>query len=109
MQQFNNIGKMGNIKDMLSMIPGLGNKINASQLEVDEDRIKKMKAIIQSMTPAEKTEPDKIKSSHKKRIAAGSGTSIQDINQLLKQFDNTKLMMKHMANGGGKKFGKLPF
>ena len=109
LKQFDNIGKMGNIQEMLSMVPGLGNKINASNMEIDEGRIKKMKAIIQSMTPLEKTEPERIKSSQKKRIAAGSGTTIQDINQLLKQFDNTKLMMKHMANGGVKKFGKLPF
>lgn len=97
--QFENINKMGDIKGLLSMIPGLGNKIK--NLDIDENQMKKNKAIIQSMTIKERRNPDLIKASNKKRIASGSGTTIQDVNSLIKSFENSKEMMKMMKNKKG--------
>ena len=94
--QFEQISKMGNLADLVSMIPGMGAKIKAT--DIDEARIKKFKAIIQSMTVEERQDADIIKAGRRKRIAAGSGTTIQDVNALLKQFEQTKLMMKNMNN-----------
>jgi len=93
---------------MLGMIPGLSNKMKGQDLSVDEDRVKRMKAIILSMTPYERDNPDVVNGKRKKRIAAGSGTTIQEINQLLKQFEVTKDMMKKVMRGGMRKF-KFPF
>ena len=81
------------------MIPGLGNKIK--NLDIDENQMKKNKAIIQSMTIKERRNPDLIKASNKKRIASGSGTTIQDVNSLIKSFENSKEMMKMMKNKKG--------
>lgn len=107
--QFEKMKSMGNMKDMLNMIPGLSNKLKGADLDVDESKIKKAKAIIQSMTREERINPDIIKSSRRKRIAKGSGTEIQDVNQLLKQFEATKEMMKQFS-GKGKRFGnRMPF
>ena len=91
--------KMGGIKDILGMIPGLSNKIGS--VNIDEKQLVKNKAIIQSMTRKERLNPDIIKASHKKRIAKGSGVSIQEINMLLKQFEQSKELMKMMK--GNKK------
>ena len=93
--QFEQIKKMGNIADLVAMIPGLGAKVNAS--DIDETKLTKFKAIIQSMTKRERQNPDLIKASQKKRIAAGSGTTIQDVNQLMKQFEQTKQMVKNLS------------
>ncbi|MCI8434985.1 MAG: signal recognition particle protein [Clostridia bacterium] len=93
--QFESIGKMGNISELLAMVPG-ANRLKISEKDIDEGRINRFKAIIRSMTMYEREHPEIIKSSRRKRIAAGSGTSIQDVNQLLKQFDQTKDMMKAM-------------
>ena len=101
--QFESMKKMGGAQALLSMMPGLGNKVKDG--DIDESRIERTKAIILSMTPKERTEPSIINSSRKKRIAAGSGTSVQEINQLLKQFEQTKMLMKQIK--GGKK--RLPF
>ena len=98
--QFDQVKKMGGIASMLSMIPGLGKlKLNADAL--DEKQIEKIKAIIRSMTPKERQNPEIIKGSHKKRIASGSGTNIQDVNTLLKNFEQTKEMMKKIKSGKG--------
>ena len=97
LMQIENIKKMGNIKDILGMIPGIGGKIK--NLDIDENQLKVNKAIIQSMTPQERRNPDIIKASRRQRIAKGSGTSIQQVNQLLKQFEQSKEMMKQMKNG----------
>ena len=104
--QFDNLAKMGNISELLGMIPG-ASKFKLSEKDLDEDRIKRFKAIIQSMTPKERDAPDIIKASRRKRIAAGSGTTIQDINQLLKQFEQTKQLMKTMGGGKKGKKGKM--
>lgn len=100
--QFESMKKMGGAQALLAMMPG-GNKINAG--DVDESKIERTKAIILSMTPKERHEPAIINSSRKKRIAAGSGTSVQEINQLLKQFEQTKQLMKQFKSGKR----RLPF
>ena len=103
--QFEQIGKMGNLADLVSMIPGAGSKFKVG--DVDEAKLKKYKAIIQSMTKRERLNPDLIKAGNRKRIATGSGTTIQDVNGLMKQFEQTKQMMKGMNNGKLQKmFGK---
>lgn len=97
--QMEQLKKMGNIKDVLAMVPGLGNKIG--NLDIDEKQLVRNRAIIQSMTKKERSNPDIIKSSQKQRIAKGSGTSIQDINILLKQFNQSKEMIKQMKGKKG--------
>ena len=94
--QFDQVRKMGNVNDLLAMIPGM-NKMKIGQ--IDENALAKNKAIIQSMTKKERNNPDIIKGSQKRRIAAGSGTTIQDVNILLKQFTQAKEMMKQMKSG----------
>ena len=100
--QMDKIKSMGNINDLLGMIPGLSNKLKGAT--VDEKEMERNKAIIQSMTAKERRNPDLIKGSQKKRIAEGSGTQIQDVNRLLKSFEQSKNLMKQMKNGGMKKF-----
>jgi signal recognition particle subunit SRP54 len=104
--QFDSISKMGGLSEVLNMMPG-ANKLNLKDGEFDESRIKVFKAIIQSMTKEERTNPDIIKSSRRKRIASGSGTSIQQVNQLLKQYEQTKDLMKRFKGKGGRM--RLPF
>ena len=101
--QFESMKKMGGAQALLAMMPGMGNKVRAE--DIDESRIERTKAIILSMTKRERVDPSIINSSRKKRIAAGSGTSVQEINQLLKQFEQTKQLMKQLR--GGKR--RLPF
>lgn len=103
--QFEQISKMGNLSDLIAMIPGAGTKFQVG--DVDEKKLIKYKAIIQSMTPKERQKPDLIKASQKKRIAAGSGSTIQEVNSLMKQYDQTKQMIKNM-NGRNmqKMFGR---
>ena len=97
---------MGNLADIIGMIPG-ASKLKLSENDLDDGRLKRFKAIIESMTPQERERPEIIKGSRRKRISLGSGTSIQEVNQLLNQFEQTKQMMKSMK---GNKFGKrLPF
>lgn len=97
LQQLESIKKMGNIKDLLSMIPGIGGKVK--NLDIDERQMVVNKAIIQSMTPQERRNPEIIKASRRQRIAKGSGTSVQQVNQLIKQFEQSKELMKQMKNG----------
>ncbi len=103
--QMENIKKMGNINDLISMIPGLSAKMGGMQ--IDERVLVHNKAIVQSMTIKERRNPDLIKASQKKRIAKGSGTTIQDVNLLLKQFEQSKEMLKQLKNkkGIGRLFG----
>ena len=108
LMQFEQISKMGSLSDLVSMIPGLGSKIKST--DIDESKIKKFKAIIQSMTVKERQNPEIIKGSQRKRIAAGSGTTIQDVNSLIKQYEQTRLMMKNMNSGKMRKlFGGRGF
>lgn len=104
--QMESMKKMGNMNDIIGMIPGFS-KMAKGPMNIDEKQMDRTKAIIQSMTKRERLNPDIIKASQRKRIAQGSGTSIQEVNQLLKQFEMAKQMMKKMQ--GGKRFGKMPF
>jgi len=97
MKQIQQIKKMGNMKDLVSMIPGMGKMVK--DLDMDENSFKEIEAIIQSMTPQEREDPSILNGSRKKRIAIGSGTDVADINRLLKQFDETRKMMKMAASG----------
>lgn len=106
LNQLESVKKMGGIGKLMSMVPGLGGKV--SEDDIDESKIVKTKAIILSMTPEERNNPDIIKASRRKRIAAGSGTSIQDVNQLLKQFDMSKQMMRRVSKNGMRGM-KFPF
>mgnify|MGYP004658957127 FL=1 len=103
MAQFDQLGKMGDLNDLVGMIPG-ANKLKLGDKKVDEVQLKKQKAIIQSMTQEERQNPKILNYSRRKRIAAGSGTEVQDVNRLIKQFEQTRDMMKRMS-----KSKKLPF
>lgn len=106
LEQFAMLKKMGGAKSLIGMLPGMGTKIKVSEDDIDEKKIERTKAIILSMTKKERNDPSIINYSRKTRIANGSGTSIQEVNQLLKQFDQTKQMMKMMR---GKRGLKMPF
>lgn len=102
LSQLDQVKKMGNMKDMLSMIPGMGKAMKG--VDIDDNAFKPVEAIIKSMTNKERTNPDVINNSRKTRIAKGSGTSIQQVNQLLKQFDDMRKLMKTVNKmGGGKR------
>ncbi|WP_411031179.1 signal recognition particle protein [Spongiimicrobium sp. 3-5] len=105
LSQIQQIKKMGNLKDLMGMIPGAGKALKG--LDVDDDAFKHIEAIIHSMTPLERSTPSKLDASRKKRIAKGSGRTIQEVNQLLKQFDQMSKMMKMMQGGGGKKMMQM--
>jgi signal recognition particle subunit SRP54 len=107
--QIQQIKKMGNLKDLMGMIPGVGKAVK--DLDISDDAFKGIEAIINSMTPAERKTPDIINGNRRKRIAIGSGTDIQQVNQLLKQFDEMRKMMRTMnkMGGAGKMMPKLPF
>lgn len=104
LMQFDAMKKMGGIKNVLSMLPGMGNKLKINDGDIDEKKLLSMKAIIQSMTKKERDNPSIINFSRKTRIANGSGTSVQEVNKLLKQFEQTKQMMKQMKNNKMFKF-----
>lgn len=102
LQQINQIRKMGNIKDLLGMIPGVGKAVK--DIDIDDNAFKKIEAIIFSMTVEERRNPDLINGKRRDRLAKGSGNTIQDVNQFIKQFDQMKVMMKRMQGMGmGKK------
>jgi len=105
LSQIQQIKKMGSMKDLIGMIPGAGKAMK--DVDIDDDAFKGIEAIIHSMTPAERSTPSTINSSRKKRIAKGSGTSITEVNQLMKQFNQMSKMMKMMQGGGGKKMMQM--
>ena len=115
MGQIQQIKKMGNIKELASMIPGVGKAIK--DMDIDDNAFKGIEAIIQSMTPKERANPDIINQSRRLRIAKGSGTKIEEVNRLMKQFDQTRKVMRMVAGGGNSKMmqmanmmrGKKPF
>ena len=109
LEQFNQIKKMGSMQSLLAMMPSLGSKIK--DVNIDERQIERMKAIILSMTKAERHKPELLNASRRKRIAAGAGVQVQDVNRLIKQFEQTRSMMKEFAGGRNmkklqKRFGK---
>ena len=97
LKQINQIKKMGNLKDVVGMIPGMGKAMK--NLDIDDDAFKHIEAIIYSMTPEEREDPAVINGTRRKRIAEGSGTNIQEVNRLLKQFEETRRMMKMVSQG----------
>ena len=105
LSQIQQVKKMGNMKDLMGMIPGAGKMMK--NVDIDDDAFKHIEAIIQSMTPQERSKPTLLNNSRKKRIGSGSGTSIQQVNQLMKQFNQMSKMMKMMQGGGGRKMMEM--
>lgn len=105
LSQIQQIKKMGSMKDLVGMIPGAGKMMK--DVDIDDDAFKGIEAIIHSMTPSERSTPSTINSSRKKRIAKGSGTTVQEVNQLMKQFNQMSKMMKMMQGGGGRKMMQM--
>ena len=101
LEQVQQVKKMGNVKDLLAMVPGMGKALRG--VDIDDDAFKHIEAIIQSMTPDERKNPDKLNGSRKGRIAKGSGTTVQEVNQLIKQFGEMKKMMKAMSGSGNRR------
>ena len=105
LKQIQQVKKMGNMKDLMGMIPGASKAMKG--MDIDDDAFKYIEAIIYSMTPGERQKPSVINANRKKRIAKGSGRSVQEVNQLLKQFNQMSKMMKMMQGGGGKKMMQM--
>ena len=105
LKQIQQIKKMGNMKDLVGMIPGVGKAMK--DVDIDDDAFKGIEAIIHSMTPNERSKPSIINASRKKRISKGSGTSVQEVNQLMKQFNQMSKMMKMMQGGGNKRMMQM--
>ncbi|HPJ47016.1 MAG TPA: signal recognition particle protein [Tenuifilaceae bacterium] len=103
--QIGQVKKMGNLKDLAGMIPGMGKMMK--NIDIDDDAFKGIEAIIKSMTPAERESPSLLNGSRRKRIADGSGTTIQEVNRLVKQFDDMRKMMKMVSSGGGKNLARM--
>ncbi|MBQ8450508.1 MAG: signal recognition particle protein, partial [Bacteroidaceae bacterium] len=107
LSQIEQIKKMGNIKDLMAMIPGMGKAIK--DIDIDDNAFKSVEAIIHSMTPKERENPDIINQSRRERIARGSGTTLQEVNRLMKQFEQIRKAMKTVAGGKmGKMMGGMP-
>ena len=100
LQQLQQIKKMGNVKDLLGMVPGMGRALKG--VDIDDDAFKGVEAMIQSMTPEERSNPSLIRGTRKKRIAIGSGTQVEEVNRLLKQFQDMSKMMRSMQSAGGR-------
>ena len=105
LSQIKQIKKMGNVKDLMGMVPGMGKALK--NVDIDDDAFKGIEAIIYSMTPDERAMPNLLNGSRRKRIANGSGTTIQEVNKLIKQFADTRKMMKSMTSGGGKNMMRM--
>ena len=105
LSQIAQVKKMGNLKDLAGMIPGMGKMMK--DIDIDDDAFKGVEAIIHSMTPLERESPALLNGSRRKRIAQGSGTSIQEVNKLIKQFDEMRKMMKMVSSGGGKNVSRM--
>ncbi|MEG0768232.1 MAG: signal recognition particle protein, partial [Clostridia bacterium] len=107
LDQMQQIKKMGPLQNILGMLPGVGSKLK--DVEIDENALKKPEAVIRSMTPAERKNPDLLNASRRRRIAAGSGTTVQDVNQVVKQYDYMRQMMKQAMGGrAGKRRMRMP-
>jgi len=100
LSQIKQIKKMGNVKDLMSMIPGVGKALR--DVDLDDNAFKSIEAIIYSMTPQERMDPELLNGSRRKRISSGSGTSVQEVNRLIKQFEDTRKMMRKMTENKGK-------
>jgi signal recognition particle subunit SRP54 len=100
LEQLQQVQKMGPIGQIMSMIPGMGGMANEAQAAVDRGELKRTEAIIRAMTPAERRDPTVLNGSRRRRIAAGSGTTLPDVNRLVKQFSEMQKLMKQLAGGG---------
>ena len=108
-EQLKQIKKMGSMEQLLGMIPGLGSKLkDLKGMQPDEGELKRVEAIISSMTPGERNDHTIINGSRRRRIALGSGTTVQDVNRLLKNFTMTQKMIKQVTKGGKKGKGRFP-
>ncbi|MDP2423311.1 MAG: signal recognition particle protein [Bacteroidales bacterium] len=105
LSQIRQIKKMGNVKDLMNMIPGAGKALK--NVDIDDNAFKNIEAIIYSMTPRERADPNVLNGNRRKRIALGSGTDIQEVNRLIKQFEDTRRMMKSVAGGGAANMMKM--
>jgi signal recognition particle subunit SRP54 len=105
LKQIQQIKKMGNVKDLAAMIPGMGKALK--NVDIEDDAFKHIEAIIYSMTPEERENPSILNGTRRKRVAIGSGTDIQEVNRLIKQFAETRKMMKMVSQGGGKNMGRM--
>ena len=103
LDQLQQVQKMGPLGQIMGMIPGMGGMANEAQAAVDRGDLKRIEAIIRSMTPAERRDPHVLNGSRRRRIAAGSGTTLTDVNRLVKQFTEMQKLMKQLAGGGGKR------
>ena len=101
LEQFRQIKKMGSVKSLLSMMPGMERQLR--DVDIDERQFLRIEAIITSMTKKERAKPDILNASRRKRIAAGSGTSVEDVNRLIKQYEQMKKMFKQFSGKNGKK------
>ena len=111
LEQMSQVKNMGNIQDLIGMIPGMGNQLKNIDLSDSERQMKRTESIILSMTPEERANPDLMNMSRKKRIAAGAGVSINEVNALVKQFDQMKKMMKQLSGMNPRRMRgmRLPF
>ncbi len=109
LEQMRQVKKMGSLSKLIDMIPGAGGKINQEDLDRGEEQMKRTEAIIFSMTKAERGKPSLINPQRKRRIAAGSGTKVEDVNRLIKQLEAAQKMMKQLSSKGGKRGFKMPF
>jgi signal recognition particle subunit SRP54 len=100
LKQIHQVKKMGNMKDLVGMIPGMGKAMK--DVEIDDNAFKSIEAIIYSMTPEERTNPTVLNGSRRLRIASGSGTTVADVNKLIKQFEDTRKIMKMVTTGGAR-------
>ena len=109
LEQMGQMKKMGSLASILEMIPGMGGKITEEDAQQGEQQMRRTEAIIQSMTPAEREKPSLLNPSRKRRIAAGSGTRVEDVNRLIRQLADTQKMMKQFTGGKGKRRrGRMP-
>lgn len=109
LEQMGQMKKMGSLSSILDMIPGMGGKVSEEEAQEGEKQLRRTEAIILSMTPAERAKPALLNPSRKRRIAAGSGTRVEDVNRLIKQLSDTQKLMKQFSGGKGKKRRRLPF
>jgi signal recognition particle subunit SRP54 len=109
LEQLQQMRNMGPLDQLMGMIPGLSQSKHFKDLQPDEKQLKQIEAVIFSMTPEERRRPEIIDGSRRRRIALGSGTTVQTVNRLLKQFEQTRRMMRQFGEKGGKRRGKLPF
>ena len=109
LDQMAQMKKMGSLSSILDMIPGMGGKVSEEDAQEGEKQLRRTESIILSMTPAEREKPSLMNPSRKRRIAAGSGTRVEDVNRLIRQLEQMQKLMKQLGGKGKKRRGRLPF